>query len=237
MMSRVALMTAVMAWASCAGPQAVPTPAPPATAPAAAAADPARSEMSVADTLVAIQRAAAKKDYATTSSYVDAATLKRYERLLLVAQHGSESQVRATPLLERILIVRMRHELGEALDSATAVHVLARGIDIPFIGFEAMTWAEPGPVDQDGAHATVTLVWNGAATSRSYAFSREDGTWRLDLWSVYEDGERVLREQLRRSGKTEDEFIADIVETASGHPVGQTVWASRGDSSPAPPAR
>jgi len=92
-------------------------------------------------------------------------------------------------------------------------------------------------VDEDGPHATITLVWNGSATMRTYAFSREGGKWRLDLWSVYEDGERVLREQLRRSGVSKDAFVAELLESASGRPVAQSVWASRGDAAPAPSGR
>ena len=100
------------------------------------------------------------------------------------------------------------------------VHAVNQG----WIGKESVINNDIGDITVSGTHATGVHVSEGKASPFKWVFSLENGKWRLDLTSMMPIGDQALKQVIRESGFSEDEFLTTVLESVSGKKVADTVW-------------
>jgi hypothetical protein len=194
-------------------------------APAAAHADDAAA---VKSAFKAYQQALLKKDGARAAAVVDRGTIDYYQRVRDLAVGGKAADVKKLPLLDKLMVVRMRHQVPPAqLKAMDGKAALAFGVDQGWIG-DNVAKVTAGPVDITDNRASLTFVVGGKPTPVKLGLVREAGAWRIDLVSLFQLSGAAFKQRQQESGKSEDDFVVGLVEELSGKPVPAKIWNPAG---------
>ena len=159
---------------------------------------------------------------------LDQNTIDYYGQLLNLARSGAEKEVRARSVADKVTTLLLRHRVSSEKLAAMSPHsVFVFIVDSGSINRNAETNNELGHVVVSGDHATGVFVAQGIASQHKYRFSREDGEWKLDLTSLLTAANVAMRRVVEQSGKSEDDFVVQIVELTSGTSVSEDIWKSR----------
>ena len=172
----------------------------------------------------AYQQALLEKDGAAAAAIVDRGTVEYYQRMRDLAVGGKPADVKKLPLMDKLIVLRMRHQVPlaqlKAMDGKAA---LAYGVNQSWVGSRVFS-ADPGAVEISGDRASATFVVDGKPTPAKLALRRERGAWRVDLVSLFRMSDAVIRKRQEESGKSEDDFIFDLLGQLAGKPVPATIW-------------
>ena len=159
------------------------------------------------------------------ANYVDQNTLAYYARMHHLALHGTERQVRALPLMGRIIVLRTRHQVPLAqLQKMNRAQFFAHGVKMDWMDSARASTLSPGIVEVNGRRATVYILQNGKPTPITFTFRKESGwEWRIDLTSFFALGNAALKTVISKD-QTEDQFIFDLLKTVSGRQPSPDIW-------------
>lgn len=167
------------------------------------------------------------KDGRAATATLDAESVAYYERMRKLALHGAPAAVKALPLIDRISVLRMRHEVGRArLEQMDGAALITYAVDHGWVSESSVRQAKVGKVVVKGNSATGRIVVGDqvAPPEFSWRFHREAGVWKFNLVSLFRLGEGAVRETARQSGGTEDEFAFAILEKLSGKALSEDIW-------------
>jgi hypothetical protein len=167
------------------------------------------------------------KDGRAAAAAVDRATIAYYGRVRDLALDGDATTVRKAPAVDKIVILRLRHQVGrEAVERMDGAGVLAFGVENGWIDAGSVRNAKLGAVRVEGDSASGDLEVGGRVAPREFAwqFRREDGAWRISLVPTLRNAEPVLRQAAKQSGLDEDDFVLAVLEKVSDRPVPATIW-------------
>ena len=193
------------------------------TSPAAAA--PAGGDAkAVKATFKAYQTALLKRDGARAAAVMNRGTLDYYQRMRDLAVTGKADQVKKLPMLDKLMVIRMRHQIPlaqlEAMDGKAA---FAYGVSKGWVG-DNVAKVGAGPVEITGDRASLTFMVGGEPTPAKLALQREDGAWRIDLVSLFELSGAGFKRLQEESGKSEDDFILELIGQLTAKPAPATIW-------------
>ena len=192
--------------------------------PGSSVASPA-DDAAVRGTFEAYRRAVLEADGEAALAAIDRNTIEYYGRMLDLARRGDEPTVRGLSLIDKILVLSLRHRLPrEVVLAATPESIFIRAVEEGWIGKEGVVRTELGTIRVRDATATAAVLSRGKETPLSFAFHKEAGAWKLDLTSVMSMVEAPLKRMLEGIAPTEDEAVVILLESASGTKVTEQVW-------------
>jgi hypothetical protein len=212
-----------------------PGPSPAGATAAKGSAAPA-GKPAPAEVAEAVHKAYAKYQLALLSNSsengaeaVDRGTIAYYQRMRDLALEGSEPVVRALPLMDKIVVLRLRHEVPlselKAMDGKSTVgYAIRQG----WVGKANVGGSDLGDVTVDGNVARGPIVLGGKASPVQLEFRKEEGRWRVSLTSLFAIGQLALSGLQRNSGLDEDAFILQLLGDVSKRPVDASVWKPAG---------
>ncbi|HYH80928.1 MAG TPA: hypothetical protein VEX86_14095 [Longimicrobium sp.] len=169
------------------------------------------------------------------AALVTPAVVAFYADLRTLALHGTPAQVRALPLMQRMLVLGLRHRVGaERLSAMTPRQLLAHTIQTDTRVGAGMTPGTPAVV---GDEATVPLLSGGRPTGARMAFIRGDGGWRADLLPLMALAGCGVRAALRQRGigrERDDEVILRGLQHSTGRAPGDDIWQPLVPAGPPP---
>lgn len=187
-------------------------------------AKPDSSEL-IRRTFKAYIRSLNQRDGTAAASLVDRNTLSYYGRMLRLALHGGERVVRALPIMDRIIVLRTRHQVPLAtLQRMDGSGLFAHGVKMDWMDRAKSSTFSPGIIEVRGRRATVYVLQQGKPIPLTFLFSREaPSTWHIDLTSLFAIGNAAFKSWIPKR-QSEDEFILDLIGTISGRTPGKTIW-------------
>lgn len=176
-------------------------------------------------TFAAFRAAAGAGDGARAVELLDHATFDYYDRMADLARSAPAARVRSLGLLDRLVVLSIRHRLTPeevaALDGRRLVEV---GIRDGWLGGGATARTELGSVTVAGDVATSTAFLDGGADPHVLVFQREGEAWRFRLTSTNAAAAEALDAAARQSGLPPDAFLESLLERATGRPVLPAAW-------------
>ena len=157
-----------------------------------------------------------------------------------VMRHKRED-VEKLPLLERIFVLSMRHQVPYAklyeLSQTDAVRrknlwpvgkaYFIYAVDNGMIGKESVEKIELGKVfvdTVDGKKAKTMISSEGKTAPFGYDFVLDEGQWKIDLTSFFPIAEEILKVTIQRSGMSENQFILAMLEKSTGKKPDNSIW-------------
>lgn len=202
---------------------APPASTPPASEPAAAAAK--LEVQRVGDCFAAYRQSLLDQDGPRAASLVSDGTLALYQRLRDVALIGSEADVRALRLTDRLQVLLLRVRVPAAqLETMDGRALFAHTVTQNWIGKTGIQRASLGAIDVAQPRAVARLLANGQPTGESYHFEQRGGEWCFDLLPSVEFVEQALRTQREKLGIEENAFVLSTIATLTGNKPDASIW-------------
>jgi hypothetical protein len=155
---------------------------------------------------------------------VDSKTLEHFDRMLDLARTADSTTVSGLDAMDKLTVLSMRSQIpAEQMRDLDARAALARSVSDGMMANEGPEGLTLGTVTVDGDKASAPLKMYGFPTPANFSFQREDGTWRIDLTSLF-DLSRQAFEQMSGSGAEGNAALIQMLEENLGGPVPATVW-------------
>ncbi len=159
------------------------------------------------------------------SELVSARTLAYYDEILALALHGSESQIKALPAFDKLVVLTIRHNIpGSKLTTLSAREVFAYGIREEWISKNKIAPFGLGEIGVYGSYATANVVRGDQNTDRYLEFRKENDIWRINLLPLIEESKLAFTTNVARSQQDENTIIVSMLETMSGNKVDKNIW-------------
>jgi hypothetical protein len=167
------------------------------------------------------------KDGKAAAAVLDAESIAYYTRMRTLALDGAPAEVKKLPIIDRLSVLRVRHEVGRArLEPMDGAALLAYAVERGWISETSVRQLSLGKVvvRGDSASAEIKVGDKVAPPQYVWRFRREGGAWKFNLVTLLELGEAAVRETVRQSGGTEDEFVFAVLEKLSGKALTDEIW-------------
>jgi hypothetical protein len=172
----------------------------------------------------AYQAALLEKNGGRCAALVDSATITYYQRMRDLAVTGRAAEIRKLGLLDKVMIVRVRHQVPLAeLKGMDGRGMFAYAVSQGWIG-DKVAKAQIGAIDVNGDLASGAFMVDGQPTPTRIGLRFERGAWRIDVLSLFPAATFLFRQRQKESGMSEDYFVLAAVGALVGKPVPPTIW-------------
>lgn len=173
----------------------------------------------------AYKTAVLSKDGAVASAHVAQQTLDEYQKYVDWALHADRKELQSLSTINKMQVLIMKHRLPhEKWKGLTGEKAFIYAVDHDWIGKEGVISTTIGNVQVSGTRATAAAMSDQKSTPIRFHFIREDGSWKLDLVPILRTADLAIKDQIKQSGVSEDEYIFRILETLSGRKVADSIW-------------
>ncbi len=184
------------------------------SAPASSAADETPAVRAAFDTYT---KAALAKDGATAQAALADTLSAYYDGVRKQALTGTDEQVRALPVSQRLTVYVLRAEIEPAvLRDSTPADLVKLAIDKGLVGEQGITSLALGKVTVSGDKAAAEVTTDGKVAPYKMEFLRQGGAWKLDLAPLMSLADQAFEGAAKQQGATVDEMIDGVLETKYG---------------------
>lgn len=193
---------------------------------AAPAVDAASSdEADIRKTFSQYREALLKKDGHAAAATVDADTLAYYAKMRELALSADAATTRKQSMIDRIMILRLRHEIGfERVNKMSGRDLFVYAVDQGWVSPSSVEKASLGTVKISGNEGHGELVMGEKPAPFNFLFKKTEQGWRFSLLPMLALGEPAMQQMAKQAGQEENAFVFTILEKISGKRVPETVW-------------
>lgn len=180
-----------------------------------------------------------KKDGGAAAEVVDTETLAYYTRMRDLALKGDAATVKKQSFIDRMMVVRLRHEVGaDALKKMGGRELFAYAVTQGWVSARSVEKAQLGKVKIAGKEATGEYIVGGQVAPFTFVFKQGEQGWRFSLLPLLVIGESAMKQMAKQAGQEENQFLFALVEEVSGKAVPEDIWEPLvASSKPSPPTR
>ncbi len=155
---------------------------------------------------------------------VDNNTLAHFDRMLELARSADSTTVSTLDAMDKLTVLSMRMQIPvEELRDMDARTALARSVSDGMMANEGPEGLTLGTVTVEGDKATAPLKMYGFPTPATFSFQRQDGSWRIDLTSLFELSRQAFG-QLGGDGTDGNAMLLELLEENTGSAVPEGIW-------------
>jgi len=184
-------------------------------------------ESAVRQTFEAYTSALVGKDGKAALALVDEATITYNAGLLRHARSSDKKVLDGLPMVDRLAVLRIRHEVpGAKLAKMKARELFRWGVEHGWSDAWKLDKAkiEAVSLSADGNEGTVEMSGTRFGTTVTWKLLREKDQWRVSVVSVLPTVESLMQTMAKRFGKTEDELVLLALQMLVGADVAPTLW-------------
>lgn len=188
--------------------------------PAAAAPPPGSpEEREVAAVFESARTALSQKRGAAVVPLLSRASVDKLETVRDAARSGGDAGLNRLEPAEKFAAMGLRRYVGPADLRRMSLSDLAdHGIQKGWLGPNIIASSGLGPVRVKGDRASALLMVDNRPALVPADFVREGGKWRIDLTNVFTFGSQMLKGFAAMSGKSDEAYIADLLEKLPAKP-------------------
>ncbi|WP_448202695.1 hypothetical protein [Azospirillum sp. sgz302134] len=182
---------------------------------AASAAPPPASpeEREVAAVFESARTALSQKRGSAVVPLLSRASVDKLETVRDAARSGNDAGIAKLEPAEKFAAMGLRRYVGPSELRRMSLGELAdHGMRNGWLGPNVIGSSGLGPVRVKGDRASALLLVDNRPALVPADFVREGGKWRIDLTNVFNFGSQMMKGFIAMSGKTEDAYIADLLE-------------------------
>jgi hypothetical protein len=126
----------------------------------------------------------------------------------VLALTATEQQLSSSPLSERLAVYTMRAVLDPStLRAASSRDVVKSAFDKGLVGEKGLANLELGAIETDGDKASAEAISRGQKSTLRFQFTREDGTWKIDLRPLLELTDQAFAEAAKQRNMTPEQMV------------------------------
>lgn len=184
-----------------------------------------KAEKAIRNAYKSYQAAILENEGEKAVSHVDSRTIEYYSNLVNWAVTADSITVDGLPLMDKLAVLLVRGRTAkERLMSMDGRDLLISGVDEGMVGKGNVVHHDIGAISIKRKSATAQFINKGKTTPVKYQFYKEKRKWKINLTSALSGSEKAFSEMIERSGKSQNEFLMDVVEDAAGEEAMKTIW-------------
>ncbi len=156
---------------------------------------------------------------------IDRTTRGYYHELLQAVVHARPRDMSQLMIMVKLAIIQSRRDVpAEQLIAFDAEDYFKHSVARGWFSKDTMRAISLVAIEIDGDRARSSVERDGQLVQSGYEFQREDGAWKINLMPALIAGEWAMQQIVAASGKSEDDFIFDLVEAHSGARPDASIW-------------
>ena len=156
---------------------------------------------------------------------IDSRTVKYYEDLLVWIKKADSLEIETFSILDKMTVLIMRNKmLKEDLLAMDGKKLFVYAVNNGMVGKGSVSNNSIGKVTVNGNFASGQFISKGKETEVYFHFYKEEGTWKVDLTSLFPISILALDKVIADSGKSENEFLLPLIEASIGKKLDSTSW-------------
>lgn len=156
---------------------------------------------------------------------VDSRTIQYYSDLLELTKTADSSKIETLSIMDKMSVLIMRLKIPkEEILSFKGEDLFIYSVNHGMVGKGGVSRNNIGKITVDGNFASAQLMAKGISSEIHFEFYKENGSWKLDLTSIFPLTTLIFDKLILDSGKSENEFLLPLVEAASGKKVTPETW-------------
>ena len=156
---------------------------------------------------------------------VSAGTIGFYDGIVTHVLTTPRAELMKLDFISKFMVLRIRHESTRAqLSRMTGRELLAIGVARGWISKSSVANIER--LVNIRVHASeATAAMSMAPEFPAFRFLKEAGQWKLDLAASFPLANNAMKEEIKKAGLTEDEFIIRTLNALSSKPVDDRIYS------------
>jgi hypothetical protein len=156
---------------------------------------------------------------------VDSRTINYYSNLLELTVNADSSKIETLSIMDKMSVLMMRLKIPkEELLSLSGKDLFIYSVDHGMVGKSGIAKNSIGQITVSDNFASAPLGMKGAPSEVRFEFHKENGSWKIDLTSIFPLADMVFNKLINDSGKSENEFLIPLVEAATGKRMTPGIW-------------
>lgn len=156
---------------------------------------------------------------------IDSRTVKYYDDLLVWIKKADSLEIETFSILDKMTVLIMRNKmLKEDLLAMDGKKLFVYAVNNGMVGKGSVSNNSIGKVTVNGNFASGQFISKGKETEVYFHFYKEEGTWKVDLTSLFPISILALDKVIADSGKSENEFLLPLIEASIGKKLDSTSW-------------
>jgi len=157
--------------------------------------------------------------------YVDSRTIGYYSDILELVRHADSAAVQDLSVMDKLMVFSIRHRTAkEDILAFSGRDLLIYAIEEGMIGKDNLQSASIGNVVIMDQKAEGQFLHNGDPAPFSFHFYREDGSWKMDLTSIFPISNIAFESMVAESGEQEDVYLFSLLAILTGRAPGPEIW-------------
>lgn len=159
------------------------------------------------------------------ADYVDSRTMKYYSDVLEKVKTADSTEVSAMGIIEKLTVLSIRHRASKKeIISFNGRSFFEYAITSGIVGKNSVMKSTLGEINTNGNFATAELFINERKTPFYFHFYKEDNIWKMDITNLFSLAVFTLNKTIADSGKSENDFILNILEVMNGKKPTDEIW-------------
>ncbi len=156
---------------------------------------------------------------------VDDKTIKYYTEILEKIKKTDSITLDGLGIIDKFSVLTFKHRASKKeILSFDGKDLFEFAIEKGMVGKNSVKNTSIGEISIDGNFARGQLISNGQETSSYFTFYKENNNWKINITSMLSAGVKAFNLMIKDSGKTENDFIIDILEIVTGKKPGNEIW-------------
>ena len=166
-----------------------------------------------------------QSDGEKAADVVSARTIAFYAGIANHALTTPREKLAELDFISKLMVLRIRHEFTKAqVSEMTGRSLLVTGVNRGWISkssvqnIEQLVNIKVGSSEASAAMSILPEV-------PMFQFLKESGRWKLNLVASFDLGNAAIREEVRKSGLTDDQFMIRILNSVSSKEVDERIFS------------
>lgn len=180
----------------------------------------------IRDCFVDYKKALAKLDGKAALALVDTNTIKYYGQVLQHARKSTAEEVKALGPFDKMLVLLVRHSLTpNQMKEMDGEALFVHAINDEWTDSKGLAPIQLQDIKVQGDKGTAK---SNAQPLTAFAFSKEDGRWKLDVTAIVDYANKAIAQVVKGSGQPEDLVVVRMLQISTGRIVAVDIWDPKG---------
>ena len=156
---------------------------------------------------------------------VDSRTIKYYSELIELTKTADSTKIETLSVMDKMMVLMLRLKVSkEDILSLSGKDLFIYAVNKGMVGKGSVANNTIGEIKINKDFASAQFIAKGAPTEMYFEFHKENGTWKLDITSLFPLAIMVFDKLIEYSGKSENEFLLPLVEAATSKKITPEIW-------------
>ncbi len=166
-----------------------------------------------------------KSDGSGAADVLSTRTIAFYDGIVHHALNTSRAKLGELDFISKLMVARIRLEFTrEQISRMTGRELLVIGVDKGWISKSSVANIDR-LVEIKVSSSEATASMPVAPGVPAFRFLKESGQWKLDLVASFDLANAAMKEEIKSSGLTEEQFILQLLRMLSSKEVGEGIFS------------